>query len=100
MGLPAAPTPAADGARKVAVTVTDKGFEPDTIPAKVGEKLDLVFTRTTTSECGGSVVIKLTGEKKELPLNEPVEFAVVADKPGNLGFSCGMEMMQGSIVVQ
>jgi plastocyanin len=92
--------PGADGARRVDITVTDTGFDPASVAAKAGEKLTLVFTRTTTSPCGGEVVLKSTGEKKELPLNEPVELAVVTEKPGELAFSCGMDMMQGSIVVQ
>jgi len=91
---------AAEGVRRISVEVTDQGFVPASIPAHVGEKLTLVFTRTTTSPCGGEVVLKSSGEKKELPLNEPVELAVVADKAGSVDFACGMDMMQGSIVVQ
>ena len=98
---PATPKGASTGdTRRVDVTVGDTGFEPASIPAKVGEKLTLVFTRRTTSPCGGEVVLKSTGEKKELPLNEPVELAVVVDKAGSVDFACGMDMMQGSVVVQ
>ena len=38
------PAPAAGGVRKVPIEVVEKGYSPDRIPGKPGEKLSLVFT--------------------------------------------------------
>jgi plastocyanin domain-containing protein len=35
----------------------------------------------------------------DLPMNQPVEIAVTAPASGKLTFVCGMDMMQGAIIV-
>ncbi len=94
---PAAATTTPDGPRKVAIAVNDKGYTPDKIVGKPGEKLVLVFTRTFEAEC----ISKLKapdGKLVDLPMNKPVEVAVTVPQTGQLDFACGMDMFHGVIV--
>jgi plastocyanin domain-containing protein len=90
--------PAADGTRRVAVTVDNKGYTPGEITAKPNEKLILVVTRTVDGECLSKIVV---GDQPpvELPINKPTDIAVTAPASGKLGFACGMDMFHGTIVV-
>ncbi len=94
---PAPATPAAG--RRVAIEVTNSSYEPAEIEAKASEALTLVFTRTGAGKCGEFVKVGDSPDKTELPLDKPIEIAVVAPASGELGFACGMNMMKGKIVV-
>ena len=96
---PAVAAPAVGGARKVPIEVNKEGYQPDTIPAKPGEKLDLVFTRTFEADCISQVKTP-DGQLVDLPMNKPVEVAVTVPQTGKLGFACGMDMFHGVIVAQ
>ena len=95
---PAAPTVQSDGTRSIPVNVNDEGFDPARITAKPGEKLELVFTRRTKSECGAQVKVA-DGPVTDLPIDQPVKIAITAPPSGQLGFACGMDMMTGVVVV-
>ncbi len=86
-------------AKKVAVEVNATGYKPDMVMAKAGEPITIVFTRITDEGCGQKLLIPSEGIEKELPLNKPVEITFTPKKSGNLGFSCGMKMMKGTIMV-
>jgi plastocyanin domain-containing protein len=96
--------PAAPAATtRLEVSVTKRGFDPDSINVPANKPLTLVFTRKTDSTCAKSVVLTLDDGKKierELPLNKPVEIAVTFPKAGKLGYACAMDMAKGVIVVQ
>jgi len=96
---PAVAAPATDGTRKVAIEVNKEGYQPDKIPGKPGEKLDLVFTRTFDAECIAQVKTP-DGQLVALPMNKPVDVAVTVPQTGELGFACGMDMFHGVIVAQ
>jgi plastocyanin domain-containing protein len=95
---PAAPTVASDGTRSIPINVNDSGYDPARITAKPGEKLELVFTRRTKSECGSQVKVA-DGPLTDLPLDQPVKVAITAPPSGQLSFVCGMDMMTGVVVV-
>lgn len=89
-----------DTAGKIAINVSKKGYTPDSIEAKGGQDLTLVFTRTEETECGRYVKVSGKGETAtELPLNKPVEVKVKVPQDGELKFTCGMDMMTGVITV-
>lgn len=96
-----APLPAEVGTeaapRKIAITADEKGFHPDRTPARAGESLDLVFTRTTDETCADAVLIK--GKKIDLPLNSPVNVRVTMPKDGELVYTCGMKMFTGRVKI-
>lgn len=90
-----APKPAPpSAARRVEITVTTKGFQPDKLTVRKGELVNLVFTRKTEKTCAKQVVIRLGGDKKiekELPLdarcrNTPCGGSETA---WNAGSTCG-----------
>lgn len=98
----AAAEPAAKPAR-IAIAVTKRGFDPDTISVPARTPVTLVFTRKTDATCAKSVVLALDDGKKlerALPLDQPVEISVTFPKAGTLGYACAMDMAKGTIVVQ
>src|SRR5215471_684778 len=82
---PAVAAPA-NGPRKVAIEANKDGYNPDKIPGKPGEKLDLVFTRTFEAECISQLKTP-DGKLVDLPMNKPVEVAVTVPQTGELGFA-------------
>lgn len=87
---------------RIAISVTDKGFEPENVSVPSGRPVTLVFTRKTDSTCAKEVVIPLDGQKieKKLPLNEAVAVEVTFPKAGQITYACGMDMVKGTVVVQ
>ena len=90
----------AEKGRTVELSVTDKGFEPDSITVKKGEPLHLVVTRKTDQTCATSIDIKDAGVRKDLPLNKPVAIDFTPHKAGEIRYVCGMGMMGGVLLVQ
>jgi Cupredoxin-like domain len=92
------PPPAAPGqARRIDIRVDDQGYHPPSAPARTGEKLILVFTRHSDSECVREVIVD--GKTTELPLKRPVEIPVTMPASGDLVFTCGMKMFEGRVVL-
>jgi plastocyanin domain-containing protein len=46
------------------------------------------------------LVFPTTNVRRDLPLNQAVEVPVTVPASGSLAFTCGMNMYQGSVVVQ
>jgi plastocyanin domain-containing protein len=84
--------------REVAVSVTDKGFEPSRIEVKKGDSVTLVVTRKTDQTCATGIVVADRGITKDLPLNEPVRIAIGKVEGGEIGFACPMDMIKGAVV--
>ena len=87
---------------KVQISVTEKGFEPDSVDVPAGKPVTIVFTRKTDKTCVKEVILTMDDGKKiqkQLPLDTPVELATTFPKAGKLGYACGMDMMKGTIVV-
>jgi len=98
----AAPVVAADDG-KIAIAVTEKGFEPDGIKVKKGTPYTFTFTRKTDSTCATEVVLQLGGGKtveKKLPLGEPVVVEATFADAGDLRYACAMDMIKGTIHVE
>jgi plastocyanin domain-containing protein len=84
---------------KVSVTVDAKGFTPSSVEAKKGDKLQLVFTRTTDETCAKEVVFPDINVKKDLPLYTAVAIDVPTDSSRTLTFQCGMAMFKSKVVI-
>jgi plastocyanin domain-containing protein len=95
----APPAERAESGAVVQVTVDGQGFHPDRIPAKVGEPVTLVVTRTTDETCGTEIVVPAMAIDRKLPLNEKVEITLTPQARGEIAFACGMDMLKGTIVV-
>jgi len=96
---PAAATVGGDGLRRIAIDASDKGYTPDRIPGKAGEKLVLVFTRTFQADCISQLKTP-DGKLVPLPMNKPVEVTVTVPQTGEVGFACGMDMFHGVVVAE
>jgi plastocyanin domain-containing protein len=93
--------PAPSGPVRYAIEVGSAGYTPDHVKAKVGQEVVLVFTRTTDQTCGTEVVIPSENDRTvALPLNQPIEVRVTPKQKGEIGFTCGMRMFKGTIVVE
>lgn len=93
-------SPGTSAGTRVAVSVGASGYEPSRVPAKVGEALTLVFTRTTDEGCGDEVALPAFDIRKQLPLNQAVEVTITPKEAGELRFTCGMDMYDGAVVVR
>jgi len=89
----------ADGVRRISIEANTKGYVPDRIAARPGEKLVLVFTRTIDSTCIAQLKTP-DGKLVDLPKGTPVEVAVTAPQSGEVGFACGMDMFQGVVIAE
>ena len=83
----------------VIVTVDDSGFHPDSIPAKRGRPITLVFNRTSDHTCATAVVIASEHIRKDLPLNAQAPVMFIPEKAGDIHFACPMNMVTGTISV-
>lgn len=79
--------------------IVDGGYSPNTVRAKKGERLRLVFDRKNDSSCSEEVVIPAFGVKKFLPTGERTTIDVTPTESGRIPFSCGMGMLRGTIIV-
>ena len=89
--------------RTVEVSASRKGFAPDRVVTKVGERLRLRFTRVTATSCAKRVVISLDADhqiRRDLPVDVPVEVTLELTRAGEIGFSCSMAMLGGTIEIR
>lgn len=90
---------AATGATAEVVIVVDGGYSPNTVRARKGERLRLVFDRRDDSSCSEEVVIPALGIKRFLPTGERTTIEVTPTAAGRIPFTCGMSMLRGTIIV-
>lgn len=94
----AAPALAGAAKQTALVRVGAGGYTPATVTLKPGIPAEITFLREAEGGCMGELLIPQLGLKKKLPLNQPVKVAFTPAK-GRLDFSCGMEMVHGTIQV-
>jgi hypothetical protein len=87
------------GAVAEVVIVVDGGYAPNTVRARKGERLRLVFDRKDDSSCSEEVVIPQFNIKKFLPTGERTAVEVLPIAAGRIPFTCGMGMLRGTIIV-
>jgi RND family efflux transporter MFP subunit len=92
--------PARQPAAPARVAVTAKGFEPDRLTISAGQAARVTFLRTTEDTCAKEVVVPSLNVRLALPLNEPVVIDFSGAKQSEIAFSCGMNMLKGTLVVQ
>ncbi|MBI1762720.1 MAG: efflux RND transporter periplasmic adaptor subunit [Acidobacteria bacterium] len=82
------------------VVLNEKGYQPGTLRLRPGIRARVTFLRKVEATCGTEIVLADYGIKRALPLGQPVTIEFTPAKPGEFKFSCGMDMLQGSIVVK
>ena len=86
------------GPQEVTIVVLG-GYRPDTVIAKKGMPLKLVFDRRESSPCSDEVVLPEFGIRQPLPANQKTVIEVTPTREGEFPFSCGMNMLHGRIKV-
>ncbi len=89
---------APSGIAEVVIEV-DGGYSPNTVRAKAGQPLRLVFDRKDDSSCSEEVVIAAFGVRKYLPTGQRTAVEVTPTAAGRIPFTCGMGMLKGTILV-
>jgi len=92
------PTPVAAQNGRVAISVTEKGFEPTPIQVEKGKPVTLVVTRKTDQTCATELTLPEYKIDKKLPLNQPVEITFTPDKAGQLVYGCAMDHMISGVL--
>jgi hypothetical protein len=82
------------------VTVSDSGYEPAKIEAKVGQPLKLAFYRRDAQNCASEVDFPDLHISQHLPPGKTTVVTVVPRKSGVLSFACKMGMFKGQLVVR
>ena len=90
----------AEAAQNAKVFVNEQGFEPARVMLRVGTPARITFVRTTDKTCGTEIVFPSLNIKRALPLNEPVVIGFTPAESGDIAFACGMNMLQGTVVVR
>jgi plastocyanin domain-containing protein len=80
--------------------VVKGGYTPGTIVVKKGIPVRLNFYRDETADCSDTVVFGDFNIRQPLPAFQttPVEFT--PEKEGEFGFTCGMGMLKGKLIVR
>lgn len=87
--------------QRIEVAVDGHGYEPSTLDVQAGQDVVLAFTRTTDEGCGQVLVVPSLDIRRDPPLNETVEIQLPAQQAdANIRFTCGMNMLEGVVVVQ
>ena len=84
----------------VTVTLTEKGYQPDSFKLRKGIPARITFVRKVEATCGAEIVLAEYNIKRELPLNQPVVVEFTPSKTGEFKFACGMDMLRGKIFVK
>ena len=88
------------GAQRVAIKVTDQGFEPAVVTVHVGQPVTLLVTRTTDQTCATELVMKGEHIHQALPLDREVAITFTPTQQGDLDYACGMDMIKGTVRVE
>ena len=75
------------------------GYEPELLVARAGTPLRILFRRQETSPCSEEVVFPSLGIRRHLPAFETTVITIPASAAGRYPFSCGMNMMHGTLVL-
>lgn len=92
----------AEKPRRIDVKVSNQGFTPSQLGGRPGEVVRLVFHyEASAGECGREVVVPTQNVHVTLAEGKPVEVPLTLPaERGEVGFSCGMNMLHGKIVVE
>lgn len=97
---PADSKPGPSGATSLDVKVDGSGYHPERISAPPGKPVRLTITRTSDEGCGQQIVFPSLDIRRDLPLNRPVAIDFPMPASGSVDFTCGMDMLKGSIVAE
>ena len=91
--------PAKHKTQTAKVQITEQGYQPGSLNLRRGVPARITFQRMTDRTCGTEIVLPAYGINRSLPLYEKVVVSFTPKRSGQFGFSCGMNMMHGKIIV-
>ncbi len=75
------------------------GYEPDTVFARAGQPLRIVFRREETAPCSERVVFPFFGRSAMLPPFQDVTLELLPEETGEYEFTCQLGMLRGRLIV-
>jgi len=88
-----------DGVQEVGVVVKG-GYSPTVVRARTAVPLRMVFDRQEDGDCSARVVFADLAQSAWLAPYTKTNVDVLFDRPGQFGFSCGMNMIHGTVLVE
>ena len=86
------------GTQQITIAVAG-GYDPDVIVAKKDVPLRLVFDRREANPCSDEVILPEFEMRRALPAFQKTTIEVIPKRTGEFPFSCGMNMLHGTIKV-
>lgn len=80
--------------------IVEGGYNPEVVSIPFGKLTKLNFIRKDTNSCLEEIVLGDFKIRKFLPLNQKVTIELNPKQKGEFGYSCGMNMFHGKIVVR
>ncbi len=90
---------AASAAEPIKLTVSKRGYEPKSFEVKKGQPVKLAVFREDEENCGEEIVFSKLNIKRNLPVGETVMVEFMPQEIGEIGFTCGMDMLRGKVIV-
>lgn len=84
--------------RTIDIKISGGFYEPKVVKVKKGETVRLRFTRDAKPTCGDEIAIPALKIKEKVAKDTPTIIEVTPKE--ELKFSCGMDMMRGTIAVE
>ena len=76
------------------------GYDPDVIEVKKRIPVRLNFYRDETADCSDTIVFSEFNIRKPLPAHKTTAVEFTPEKEGEFGFTCGMGMLKGKLIVK
>ena len=88
------------GDTQVIDLVVNGNYDPNVIEAKAGVPLTINIDHPSPGGCDQTLVFPDFGISRDLPPNGKDVITFTPDKPGSYRFTCGMNMLSGTLVVK
>lgn len=76
------------------------GYSPNVVHARAGEPIRVTFLREETASCSERVVFPAFGKNTMLPYGQRIVVELPPSPPGVYEFSCALDMLRGTLVVE
>lgn len=93
------PPESAKANNTVKVTISKRGYEPKEIAVKKGQPVKLEFFREDGENCGEELIFPKLNIKRTLPVGATEAIEFTPPESGEIGFTCGMDMLRGKVIV-
>ena len=80
--------------------IVEGGYSPNVVSIAKGKTTKINFIRKDSNSCLEEVVLGDFKIRKYLPLNQKITIELNPQKSGEFGYSCGMNMFHGKIIVR